>query len=390
MSDAPFTIVTHSGKFHADEVCATAFLELWKGQKAKIVRTRDLETIKELSSSEKCFVVDVGLVYDPDRRRYDHHQDDMDLSFEDIVSPDAPSSMINIPLSSFGLVYSSYGRELLYTLATTGSYAADDIRSLEYDDYERMFKKLYYRMCRDIDAYDNGISYLPEECKPHFTPSMMFGSVIGSFNTANHDEGGQDDAFRDAVDYAKVMIRNTTNSVFLASLDYIKSMENLLAYKVPAVDIIHVIKFESDPYTVPESVLEYTTVFRKSFVYWGMLNKTDPEREIHFIIVKKEEKDEWKVNTRSVGRFVTLTPLIDESVARSVLGSDLVFVHKKSFVGSTRSLPSALILCHLSMEQKKAEDSRSSLVGKSDRVISILAGCALLAMSVLLIRRYRA
>lgn len=61
---------THDGTFHADEVMACALL-LFVGliDRDKIVRTRDLQLLN------KCeYVCDVGGVYDPSLKRFDHHQ----------------------------------------------------------------------------------------------------------------------------------------------------------------------------------------------------------------------------------------------------------------------------------------------------------------------------
>ena len=62
----------HDGTFHADEVTACALLVLFgKVEQDSIVRTRDLKT---LSTCE--YVCDVGGVFDPDQKRFDHHQSD--------------------------------------------------------------------------------------------------------------------------------------------------------------------------------------------------------------------------------------------------------------------------------------------------------------------------
>ncbi len=66
----PRSCGVHSGEFHADEVTASALLIHFKLiDKDKIIRTRDL------SHLESCdFVCDVGGIYDPKKRRFDHHQ----------------------------------------------------------------------------------------------------------------------------------------------------------------------------------------------------------------------------------------------------------------------------------------------------------------------------
>src|SRR4051812_25812895 len=67
---APRSLGIHDGSFHADEVTACALLLLLgKVDRDKILRTRDLKAL------EMCdYVCDVGGVYDPTKRRFDHHQ----------------------------------------------------------------------------------------------------------------------------------------------------------------------------------------------------------------------------------------------------------------------------------------------------------------------------
>ncbi len=66
-----FLIGTHDGPFHADDVLAAALIRVFYRSDAKILRTRDLEHL-----SEADLVFDVGGVFDPDSRRFDHHQRD--------------------------------------------------------------------------------------------------------------------------------------------------------------------------------------------------------------------------------------------------------------------------------------------------------------------------
>lgn len=66
----PRSFGTHDGSFHADEVMACALLVLFdKIDRNKIVRTRDPEKL-----SSCAYVCDVGGVYEPKTRRFDHHQ----------------------------------------------------------------------------------------------------------------------------------------------------------------------------------------------------------------------------------------------------------------------------------------------------------------------------
>jgi uncharacterized UPF0160 family protein len=96
-------LVTHSGSFHADDVFAYVILRKLFPQ-ASLVRTRDPVVLS--STDERDIVFDVGFVFDPDRRRYDHHQAAKPLRDGD---PEAP-------YSSVGLVWRYHGRDYLRAL----------------------------------------------------------------------------------------------------------------------------------------------------------------------------------------------------------------------------------------------------------------------------------
>jgi uncharacterized UPF0160 family protein len=66
----PRSFGTHNGMFHADEVTACALLIVFdRVDLSKVIRTRDTELLAQCD-----YVCDVGGVYDPASRRFDHHQ----------------------------------------------------------------------------------------------------------------------------------------------------------------------------------------------------------------------------------------------------------------------------------------------------------------------------
>jgi uncharacterized UPF0160 family protein len=86
------TIATHSGPFHADDVFCIAMLRKLYPE-AKVIRSRDDEVL------DKCdLVLDVGVLYDHEKRRYDHHQDGRAGSREN-----------GIMYSALGLIWRYYG-----------------------------------------------------------------------------------------------------------------------------------------------------------------------------------------------------------------------------------------------------------------------------------------
>lgn len=93
-------IVTHNGKFHADDAWAVAVLHILFPE-AEIVRTRNPATIEAGD-----FAVDVGGVWDPATGRFDHHQKGFD-----------GARMSGVPYASAGLVWREYGARCVAALA---------------------------------------------------------------------------------------------------------------------------------------------------------------------------------------------------------------------------------------------------------------------------------
>eukprot|EP01112_Ceratiomyxa_fruticulosa_P000449 TRINITY_DN1040_c0_g1_i1.p1 TRINITY_DN1040_c0_g1~~TRINITY_DN1040_c0_g1_i1.p1 ORF type:complete len:331 (-),score=63.21 TRINITY_DN1040_c0_g1_i1:161-1153(-) len=162
-SEAIKTIVTHSGSFHCDEVVACSMLSLTNQFKnSKIVRSRDPAVI-----AQGDIVVDVGGVYDPKTHRYDHHQS----SFTDTLDENH-----TIKLSSAGLVYKHFGREIIQNVL-----GLSDIQT------EVIFYKLYDKFIEALDGIDNGVERYPPEIKARYSVNTDLGSRIGNLNPQWND-----------------------------------------------------------------------------------------------------------------------------------------------------------------------------------------------------------
>jgi uncharacterized UPF0160 family protein len=147
---------THDGSFHADEVTACALLVLFNLiDKEHIIRTRDRSRL------EKCeYVCDVGGIYDPSRKLFDHHQ------------------------AEYRGDFSSAGMILLY-LKEQGI-----IQEKEY----QMFKDV---LVLGVDAHDNGKD-------PQIPGYCTYSHIIANFRPILHDPPPkeEDDAFFEALQFA--------------------------------------------------------------------------------------------------------------------------------------------------------------------------------------------
>lgn len=91
------SVAIHDGTFHADEVCACALLLLFDLiDYDKIFRTRDVSIV------ESCeYVCDLGGIYDPDKKRFDHHQ-------ANYLGPLSSAGMILLYLKTANIIDSKF------------------------------------------------------------------------------------------------------------------------------------------------------------------------------------------------------------------------------------------------------------------------------------------
>lgn len=111
-------IVTHGGKFHADDAWAVAVL-LIVFPDSELVRTRDPAIVAAAD-----FAVDVGGIWDAAAGRFDHHQKGF-----------SGARQSGVPYASAGLVWREYGARCVARLAGqhTGQQLPDDkARELAY------------------------------------------------------------------------------------------------------------------------------------------------------------------------------------------------------------------------------------------------------------------
>lgn len=104
-------IVTHGGKFHADDAWAVAVIHVLHPE-AELVRTRDPAIIESGD-----VVIDVGGIWDPATGRFDHHQKGF-----------SGARQTGVPYASAGLVWREYGARCVAALAAkhTGQQLSDE------------------------------------------------------------------------------------------------------------------------------------------------------------------------------------------------------------------------------------------------------------------------
>ncbi|MGH1411895.1 MAG: MYG1 family protein [Pelagimonas sp.] len=173
----PNFLVTHSGGFHADELCSSVILTgLFPG--AQIVRSRAQEWI---TPSDDRVIYDVGGTYNPDLHVFDHHQ------------RNAPMRPTGQPFSSFGLIWSHFGKAYLTQ------------RGVIEEHLEDVFTNLDQSFVLPIDLLDNGaIDPSTAGQLSALTLPNLLETLKPVFDTKTVD--AEDIAFGEALKIARVLI----------------------------------------------------------------------------------------------------------------------------------------------------------------------------------------
>lgn len=152
-------IVTHSGRFHADDVWAVAaLLVLHPG--SELVRTRDPEKIKAAD-----FVVDVGGVWDAPSGRFDHHQKGFIGARES-----------GVVYASAGLVWKNYGPRCVEIVAQ--KYVGQPVNA---DQARQISFAIDHDLVQYLDMSDTGAAR-------NAPGSYGLSAVISGFNPTWLDE----------------------------------------------------------------------------------------------------------------------------------------------------------------------------------------------------------
>ena len=305
-------LVTHSGKFHCDDVFAHAVLRTaldlrTAGEDYTLLRTR-MPALIEAGD----IVWDVGSVFDQAANRFDHHQ------------RGAPQRADGTPFSSAGLVWQVYGERAVAALlpAEAASFAAAVAAIIDAS------------VVRRIDELDNGVSVTG----PVGEETLGLSSLIGDFNPPWDDPAATgatagDAGFVAATALAEAVLRRRVDGV-RARL----AAEAIVLRSHQAGDD-------------PRILLLDTGMPWKSAVFAHDLPV--------LFTVSPASNGNWMVDAMppEPGSFAQRLPLPeawaglqgDELAAASGV-PDAVFVHLRRFVGAARSRDGALALARRALE----------------------------------------
>ena len=169
--------VTHSGVFHGDDVFATALLAFVLPE-VKVARVFKLNEV-----NPDAVVYDTGMVYDPEKNRFDHHMQSFEEAYAD-----------GIKLSSFGLLWRQYGNQVLSNLG------------LEENLIHAAWGMVLNDLVKGVDAHDNG------QVPPSNPRTMTVSMAISQFNPNWDSDFYPNEGFIMAVNFAMVVLENTLRS----------------------------------------------------------------------------------------------------------------------------------------------------------------------------------
>ena len=161
---------THDGMFHADEIVAKIFLEIYLGRHFwGTIRTRDKVTLAVAAAKQNAWIVDVTAVLDPANRILDHHQD------------------VKLP-SSAGLVWQYFLREKV------GEEVAIHIDSF----------------VSAIDKWDTNSIFIQEwySQQPELKGFLNVSQLVSGFNRNIGNPQEQDQAFYEAYLFCFEIVKN--------------------------------------------------------------------------------------------------------------------------------------------------------------------------------------
>ncbi|MCX8128830.1 MAG: MYG1 family protein [Clostridia bacterium] len=300
---------THNGRFHADEVMATAILkELFD---VEVVRTRDTEILSKLD-----------LVYDVGDGEFDHHQVEKEYREN------------GTPYAACGLIWRKFGKEVIVSREP----------QLQEKEVDEIFSDIDAVLIESIDAADNGI-----RTTETIIPTMNITSIIAGFNPPWDDGISEEKAFSKAVEFASATLGNTINQ----RISNIKAREYVV-------------------YAYNNRVRPELLILEAAYPWANTLSRIDREKEVLFVIYPREEQYLLQTVRDNGSSFRDRKRLPkawagkrEEELGKIVGIDDAVFCHPSRFIAGAGSFESIMKMAEIAIAepvQEKREVPRGFMV----------------------------
>lgn len=193
-------LITHSGKFHADDVFASAVLRLVYPD-ARLERTRDEERLTAAARDPRVVLFDVGHVYSQELLCFDHHQWVLKLrGAHDVVEPVEARRSNGVPYASFGLVWKHFGPEYVGRVVGEMPTACDRAVADAVD--RSLIEAIDAADCGDHD----GSVHLRSDAAVSLAPATI-GELVADMNPVPFTPDAAYAAFIAASDWAEGVLR---------------------------------------------------------------------------------------------------------------------------------------------------------------------------------------
>ncbi|XP_027085036.2 uncharacterized protein [Coffea arabica] len=318
---------THNGSFHCDEALGCFMIRLTrKFSDAQIVRSRDPQVLEKLDA-----VLDVGGIYDPSHDRYDHHQ----KGFEEVFGHG-----FNTKLSSAGLVYKHFGKEII---------AKELGVEEQHLDVQRLFLAVYKSFMEAIDAIDNGINQYDTDQPPKYVNNTHLSSRVGRLNLDWTDPDQSSERENEAFERAMI----------LAGSEFLDSVRFHVRSWLPARAIVIESLAERQDIDPRGEIMVL-----KRFCPWKLhLFELEAEMKIDppikYVLYQDDRSKSWRVQAVAVSpdRFESRKALPaqwrglrDDELSKLTGIPGCVFVHMSGFIGGNQSYEGALAMAQAALK----------------------------------------
>ena len=289
------TLAVHSGQFHADDIFASATLNIILKNNLKIIRTRDQSLIEKAE-----YVADVGGIHDEATNRFDHHQKGY-----------AGFRANGIPYAAFGLVWKKYGAQVC------GSQEVADM--------------IDERLVCAIDADDNGMSLI--DLKGTISPRSLQSFLYAYRPTWKEDSSMYDQSFYMLLPLAQKFLEREVIQVkdFLEAKNAVeKAYQNTQDKRLIILDSQY--PFQDVLTSHPEPL--YAVLQKKSNTDWVVeAVRIEPKSFKN----RKDLPETW-------------AGLRDDVLAQATGVSDAVFCHNGRWLAVAKTKTGALALAQKALE----------------------------------------
>lgn len=292
--------VTHDGRFHADDLFATAVLSILNNGNIEIIRTRNQNIIDDGD-----YVYDVGGLYDPGRDLFDHHQ-----------KGGAGARPNGVPYASFGLVWNKYGEHIC---------GSREVANL-----------IDEKIVCSIDAIDNGVDIskpLFKDIAPYYATQIF----LAAQPTWKEDMNNIDQIF---IEQVNLVVQILSREIEVAKSEIeahdiiMNAYENAFDKRIIILD-----------YNFPRYIFQRVLSSLPEPIYLISPSNNNTEWKVEAISESPETlnsrkpfPEQWRGMSRN-----------DEEMEELEGVSDLIFCHKSGFLLHTISKESALKLAQKSL-----------------------------------------